>query len=93
MSSTNLIIQNILSIVYFDLIKSKKNTKPFLLSGSGSGWNGILYKKNILDLGQRFFELSFENNKKKSLSNYSQNLNHRNFHSKFKSAAGYIEFS
>lgn len=79
MNNLKLIIQNISSIIYFDSLKEKSKIDPYLISGAGSGWQGFLYDKNILDLGQRYFELGFENNEEKDLKDYETTASQRDY--------------
>lgn len=70
---------NIASIVFYDQLQAKKRGSFFGFGSLGSGWAGLERGNLLLDLGQRYFELGFENSKQRPLSEYSEKENPRDF--------------
>ena len=49
------------------------------LGSPGSGWAGLTWHGELLDLGQRYFELGFEANEEKPLAQYNEAESQRDF--------------
>ena len=81
MSIIKIVGSNISSIVLAcELIDQKIDFEFYPTSRNlGSGWGGLLFDEQILDLGQRYFELEFENTIKRDLGEFEICEGHRDF--------------
>ena len=70
---------NIASLICFDQIKTNRKGRFFVFGNLGSGWSGITRGNELLDLGQRYFELDFENANQRTINEYSETENLRDF--------------
>ena len=76
----NIVGSNIAGLIFDQLLRGQNKPSYFLPIGPlGSGWGGVNHQSNLLDLGQRFFELDFENSTDEPIENYETNKSQRNF--------------
>ena len=76
----NVVGSNISGLIFLSMLTDNNKECKFFINGSlGSGWGGLRRDGQLLDLGQRFFELDFENSTKEPLQNFKLGKGHRNF--------------
>lgn len=75
----NIVGSNAAALFFLDMVSGKY---PILFSKCGqlgSGWAGIVHEKYLLDLGQRYFELDFENRETLSIDKFDADSSQRDF--------------
>ena len=75
----NVIGSNAAMLFFLDMVSAKTPVSVFKSGQLGSGWAGIQHENYLLDLGQRYFELDFENREELSIEKFSAHSSQRDF--------------
>ena len=70
---------NIAALVFVELMSHKQKISFFPYGNLGSGWAGLFTQGLLLDLGQRYFELDFENRRQSEIERFDSSKSQRDF--------------
>jgi ribosomal protein L22 len=75
----NVIGSNAAMLFFLDIVSAKTPVSVSKCGQLGSGWAGIEHENYLLDLGQRYFELDFENRQNLSIDKFDARSSQRDF--------------